>query len=154
MMDKRNNLSLCLNLKQLEAWAYNLGSKLKGVEVIELRGDVGSGKTTMTKAVVSGSGCMDNVTSPSFTIKNEYKAPRFAIYHFDFYRLNDAGLIKNQLEEDIDKTDRVIIIEWSDIINDVLPSNRMIISFEAVAKYKRQLNIAFPDSYYYLMKDE
>lgn len=151
-MNQLNSLKLSFNLEQLESWSQKLGSRLRGDELIELSGDIGSGKTTMTKAILLGAGSNDTVSSPSFTIKNEYRAAKFIVYHFDFYRLDDPGLIKNQLIEDIDKKNRVIIIEWSKIVSDVLSNDRVIINFQTLDINDRQLTINWPNKLNYLIK--
>ena len=74
-----------LNQDQFLMFGQKIGQKLKGGEVFELISDLGGGKTTLTKSIVKGSKSSDQVSSPSFTICNEYKALKFTIYHFDFF---------------------------------------------------------------------
>ncbi|MBX4191001.1 tRNA (adenosine(37)-N6)-threonylcarbamoyltransferase complex ATPase subunit type 1 TsaE, partial [Candidatus Saccharibacteria bacterium] len=66
-----------------------IGASLKGGEVIELRSDLGGGKTTFVRGLAAGAGSKANVTSPTFTLSRLYPAKNFSIHHFDFYRLND-----------------------------------------------------------------
>jgi tRNA threonylcarbamoyladenosine biosynthesis protein TsaE len=104
-----------------------LGSKLKGGEVVELISDLGGGKTTLATGIVAGAGSKDAAASPSFTISYLYSAPHFDIHHFDFYRLDQPGVVKLSLVEAISEKNDVIIIEWGDIVADILPESRITI---------------------------
>src|SRR4051794_32756276 len=80
---------------------YELGSKigagLRGGEVIELVSDMGGGKTTFVRGLARGVGYKGAVSSPSFTVRNEYKANKLTLYHYDFYRLSDPGILREEL---------------------------------------------------------
>jgi len=102
-----------------------LGSQLKGGEVIELRSDLGGGKTTFIRGLVRGTGSKANVTSPTFTLSRIYKAQKFDIHHFDFYRLSDPGILADQLAESVADDKVVVVVEWAQIVKDVLPDNRI-----------------------------
>lgn len=129
-----------------------IGAHLKGGEVIELASDLGSGKTTLVKGLALGAGSKEQVSSPSFTICNEYITPKFKIYHFDFYRLNDGGIISRELAEVINDQDAVIVIEWPDVIENILPIDRLIIKIETTKDDDRQLTITSPDKLTYLVE--
>ncbi|HUY53392.1 MAG TPA: tRNA (adenosine(37)-N6)-threonylcarbamoyltransferase complex ATPase subunit type 1 TsaE, partial [Candidatus Dormibacteraeota bacterium] len=73
--------------------AKKIGSKLKGGEVIELVGDLGSGKTTFVSGIALGAKSHDLVSSPTFVISKKYKTPTLEIYHFDLYRLDESEMI-------------------------------------------------------------
>lgn len=120
-----------------------IGKLLKGGEVIELVGDVGAGKTTLTKGIAIGLGVTDNVQSPSFTISRVYLArDDLQLAHYDFYRLSDAGLMANELDESINNTKTITIIEWGGIANDVLPEDRITIDISAPTESSRILDIS------------
>lgn len=131
-----------------------LGANLKGGEVIELISDLGGGKTTLTTGVVSGAGSEDLAASPSFTISYLYSAPHFNIHHFDFYRLSDPGVVKLSLAEAISEKNDVIIVEWGDIVADVLPEKRIIIKLKAVAEKQdsRLITIEAPENLNYMLE--
>jgi len=116
--------------------------------VVELRSDLGGGKTTFVRGLVKGAGSRDRVSSPTFTLSRIYKAKNFEIHHFDFYRLNDAGILAEQLSEAI-SDERVVVVEWADIVEDVLPAERLTIEFELTADSpdERRITIAYPDKY-------
>lgn len=128
-----------------------IGGRLKGGEVIELVSDVGGGKTTFTKGLVAGARSKDHVSSPTFTISNIYKCPHFAINHFDFYRLGEAGLMRHELEDVMQDPKTVIVVEWSDVVRHVLPDDRLTIQFTTTDETGRMLQIEFPESLAYLV---
>lgn len=106
-----------------------LGALLGGGEVIELAGDIGAGKTTFTKGVARGMKITDDVQSPTFTISRNYDAPGgLRLAHYDFYRLRDAGIMKMELDEAMHDPGIVTVIEWSDIVSDVLPADALRIA--------------------------
>lgn len=106
-----------------------LGALLGGGEVIELAGDIGAGKTTFTKGVARGMKITDDVQSPTFTISRNYYAPgSLRLAHYDFYRLRDAGIMKMELDEAMHDPGTVTVIEWSDIVSDVLPADALRIA--------------------------
>ena len=91
-------------------------------------GDMGTGKTTLIKALVKSLGCNDDVSSPTFSIVNEYSIADGLVYHFDFYRLNDEEEAYNFGIEDYLDSGAWLFIEWPDKIKNILknePSNRL-----------------------------
>jgi tRNA threonylcarbamoyladenosine biosynthesis protein TsaE len=118
-----------------------IGQKLRGGECIELASDVGGGKTTFVRGLAKGAGSKNHVSSPTFTISKVYKAPKFDIVHFDFYRLQEAGLIENEIEEAVYEPGTVIVVEWSDIIQHVLPEDRLVISIKSLGEHKREISL-------------
>ncbi len=120
-----------------------IGQILKGGQVIELVGDVGSGKTTLTKAIAVGLGVKTTVSSPSFTICCNYKcSDNLTLAHYDFYRLSDAGIMADEIRESINRRDVVTVIEWGEIVEDILPSNRITIKISALAEGSRIFDIS------------
>lgn len=113
--------------------AETIAGSLRGRSAcIELVGDVGAGKTTFTQYLVAGLGSDDHVTSPTFTLENVYKCSENVVHHFDLYRLQEAGLIPEEVREALEDTASIVIIEWADILheNSELPEDRLILSFE------------------------
>lgn len=112
------------------AFAELLGAHLSGGEVLELVGDVGSGKTTFTKGLAKGLAVEEDVQSPSFTISRTYPArDDLELHHYDFYRLPDPGIMRYDLMESTDDKRVVTVIEWAQTVADVLPEDRTIIGF-------------------------
>lgn len=126
----------------MKTFGARLGRALKGGECIELIGDVGSGKTTLTKGIAVGLAIDDTVQSPTFTINRTYDAPNgIRLSHYDFYRLSDPGIMSDELAESLTEPATVIVIEWGDIIGSVLPEDHMKISFDSPEETVRMLNI-------------
>ena len=100
--------------------------------VIELVGDVGTGKTTFTRGLATGLGVKEPVTSPSFTISKSYALPssKGHLIHYDFYRLPNPGLMSADLTDNLTDPDNIIVIEWGGSITNLLPKNH----------YKIQIN--------------
>jgi tRNA threonylcarbamoyladenosine biosynthesis protein TsaE len=124
-----------------------LGNRLSGGEVIELRSDLGGGKTTFVIGLAGGAGSQDRVSSPTFTLSRIYKAKKLEIHHFDFYRLSEPGILRDQLAESLDNPKAVVIVEWADIVKDVLPKDRFSIEFEPAAgsSEERCITISYPE---------
>lgn len=96
-------------------YGKKFGGALIGGEVVLLSGSLGSGKTAFTKGIALGLGINENVTSPSFSIMNEYIG-KIRLYHFDFYRIDDELEIEDLLEDYIYKIEGVTVIEWGEKI--------------------------------------
>lgn len=126
-----------------------LGQKLAGGEVLELRSDLGGGKTTFVKGLASGLKVSEDVSSPTFTIQQIYKAKDLSIYHYDFYRLqDDPGLVAEQLAENLNEANAVIIVEWAKPVKHLLPKQRFIIELQptAVSPDERKVTITYPEN--------
>ena len=100
---------------------------------------MGVGKTTLIKALVKALGSNDDVSSPTFSIVNEYKLNEQKIFHFDLYRINDLEEAYNFGIEDYLDSDNWIIIEWPDIIEPILSGDECVITLSIQSENKRQL---------------
>ena len=111
-------------------FAANLAAKSKPGDVYTLTGDLGVGKTVFAKGFAKGLGVTEPVTSPTFTIVQEYLSGRLPFFHFDVYRIADP----DEMEETgfYDYLDRggVVLIEWAELIEDILPFPRTSIKIE------------------------
>ena len=115
--------------EETEEVGYNIGKLLNGGEIICMVGDLGAGKTTMTKSLARGLEIEDYITSPTFTIVNEYEG-RLKLYHFDVYRIGDIEEMYDLGYEEYFYSDGVCIIEWSNLIEDILPKERITIEIK------------------------
>lgn len=105
--------------------------KISASAVIELIGDVGVGKTTFVRGLAEGLGVKEKVTSPSFTISKTYALKDGgSLVHYDFYRLNDAGLMMEDLVEKMDDENNIVIIEWADSVEEMLPEEHVTLEFK------------------------
>ncbi|KAB2860930.1 MAG: tRNA (adenosine(37)-N6)-threonylcarbamoyltransferase complex ATPase subunit type 1 TsaE [Exiguobacterium chiriqhucha] len=124
---------------ETQAVAEKLATLVKAGTVITLNGDLGAGKTTFTQGFGKGLGVTRNVNSPTFTIMKQYQG-RLPLYHMDVYRLEDTG-DDIGLEEYING-DGVAIVEWSNLIESSLPTERLAITIERIGDEERQLTFA------------
>lgn len=111
------------------ALAFNLASKLHVGDVVVLTGDLGSGKTKFVEGFLKFFNLDKEISSPTFTIVNEYKNDDINIYHFDVYRLSDSDEFYAIGGDEYFSTG-ICLIEWGEIIKDVLPENYIHITFE------------------------
>lgn len=117
--------------------AENLESEKFPNMVICLKGDLGSGKTVFTKGFANALGITDTITSPTFNIVKEYYTGEMPLFHMDVYRIDEADVEIDFAEYFVKKG--ISIIEWSDLIVDELPRERLEISFRIVGENKRVL---------------
>jgi tRNA threonylcarbamoyladenosine biosynthesis protein TsaE len=96
-------------------------------------------------------GVKDLVGSPSFTLSSEYKAGDLTLHHFDFYRLGEPGLMTNTISDVIGKPETVVAVEWADLIDTVLPSDRLSIRIRAIGDNSRHLKFSYPEHLTYLI---
>lgn len=99
-------------------------------DVVALIGDLGAGKTTLTKYIAEGLGVKEEITSPTFTIVNEYKSGRMPLYHFDAYRLENGIDMMDIGGDDYLYGDGLCVIEWADRIAEVLPDETYCVFME------------------------
>ncbi len=109
-------------------FAKNFASKLNNGDVLILSGDLGSGKTKFTEGLLSYFNLEDEISSPTFTIVNEYNKNDTNIYHFDVYRLEDSSEFYAIGGEEYFENG-ICIIEWGELIEDTLPKNYIKIDF-------------------------
>ena len=117
--------------------AQNLESEKFPNMVICLEGDLGSGKTVFTKGFAQALGIEENVTSPTFNIIKEYTSGEMPLYHMDVYRLD--GNISDIGLEDYYNKNGITIIEWSDLIKEFLPEERLDIKIKVIDEDTRTL---------------
>lgn len=110
--------------EQMARLGERLGEMLERGDVLCLSGDLGAGKTTLTKSIAQGLGVEDYVTSPSYTIVNEYEG-RLPLYHFDVYRINDIEEMYELGYEDYFYGTGVCVVEWAGMIEELLPEKRI-----------------------------
>ena len=139
----------CSNVIETQDFGSEFGVLLKGGEVIELRGDLGAGKTTFVRGLVRGLKSLDQVASPTYTLSKVYRG-RLRVHHFDFYRLTTPDFIIHELGEVMHEPDGVTIIEWADAVSKLLPEKRIVISITASGAEERSFTIELPEPFAYL----
>ncbi|MBQ7624154.1 MAG: tRNA (adenosine(37)-N6)-threonylcarbamoyltransferase complex ATPase subunit type 1 TsaE [Clostridia bacterium] len=127
----------------------DLGKELSplfsGVCVAALYGDLGAGKTAFVSGVAEGFSCMQRATSPTYTIVNEYYGKR-RICHFDMYRLSGADALFEIGWEDYLSSGALIIVEWSERIEEAIPENAVRIYFEKLSENSRRITVKIADT--------
>ena len=108
----------------------SLGNKAKPGEIFCINGDLGVGKTVFTQGFANGMGINEAVNSPTFTILQEYQSGRLPLYHFDVYRIADATEMEEIGYEDYFYGEGVCLIEWSELIREILPADITIITID------------------------
>jgi len=128
-----------------KAIAKKLASKLKTGDVIVLSGDLGSGKTKFTEGFLAFWNLENEISSPTFTIVNEYNSPEFNINHFDVYRLSDIDEFYAMGGMEYFENG-ISIIEWGEMIEDILPPHiKIVFEKDEENEDKRTLNIESTD---------
>jgi len=119
-----------------------IGASLAGHELIELVGDVGAGKTTFVRGLAQGMGVEETVQSPSFTISRVYDAAHGKrLAHYDFYRLEQAGIMADELSEVLHDSDTVVVVEWAGAVAEVLPRERLTMVITALGENERRITV-------------
>jgi tRNA threonylcarbamoyladenosine biosynthesis protein TsaE len=116
--------------EETRALGRELAEGLKAGDIVALIGDLGTGKTALTRYIAEALGVKEPVTSPTFTIVREHKDGRLPLYHFDVYRVYDPDELYEIGFEEYLFGGGVCIIEWADLIEDLLPAGTLIINIK------------------------
>ena len=114
--------------EETEALGASLAQELEPGAVLAFTGDLGAGKTAFVRGLARGLGCPGRVTSPTFTIVNEYEGGRLPLFHFDMYRLGSADELFDIGWEDYLARGGVCAVEWSERIDSALPPDALTVS--------------------------
>lgn len=111
------------SIEETTKLGFELGKLLNSGDIVCLTGDLGTGKTHITKGIAKGLDINDTITSPTFTIVNEYDSGRLKMNHFDVYRVSDPDEIYAIGFDDYIFSDAVSVIEWANYIEEILPED-------------------------------
>ena len=125
---------------QTEAVGAALGKALQPGAVIAYRGDLGAGKTAFTRGLARGLGCFEQVTSPTYTIVNEYLSGRMPLFHFDMYRLKSADDLWDIGWEDYLDRGGVCAVEWSENVVEAM-EDAVTVTIEKTGEESRRITI-------------
>ena len=117
-----------------------LGQALPAGSIIAYRGDLGAGKTAFTRGLAKGLGCGDSVTSPTYTIVNEYLSGRLPLFHFDMYRLRSSDDLWGIGWDDYLDRNGVCAVEWSENVDDAM-EDAIIVTIEKTGDDTRRITI-------------
>ena len=119
-----------MSAKETYGLGFEMGRKAQAGQVYTLVGDLGTGKTVFTKGMAAGLGIEEPVSSPTFTIVQVYEEGRLPFYHFDVYRIGDVEEMDEIGYEDYIYGDGVSLIEWANLIEEILPEHYTEIRIE------------------------
>ncbi len=125
---------------ETEAIGFALGETIKSGSIIAYRGDLGAGKTAFTRGLARGLGCKEIVTSPTYTIVNEYLGGRIPLFHFDMYRLRSSDDLFDIGWEDYLDRGGVCAVEWSENVDDAM-EDAVYITIEKLGGDSRRITI-------------
>ncbi|MBQ5648463.1 MAG: tRNA (adenosine(37)-N6)-threonylcarbamoyltransferase complex ATPase subunit type 1 TsaE [Alistipes sp.] len=131
------------SLDGLKEVAKEVINRLNGRNVVAFCGTMGAGKTTLISAIMEHLGSPDTVTSPTFALVNQYNtASDEAVYHFDFYRINRIEEVFDMGYEEYFYSGDLCLIEWPELIEDLLPEDAMVVRIEVLSPTERRFTIA------------
>lgn len=133
-----NNIEETINLGRI------IGEELNRGNIIALIGELGSGKTCITRGIARGMGISEefHITSPTFTLINEYPG-RIPLYHLDVYRLSGSGDLEDLGYEEYFYGKGAIVIEWADKIKDIIPPDSIFVYLKYLGEMKREIEISY-----------
>lgn len=131
----------CETEKQLPEAAEFVLREAKGVKVLLFDGTMGSGKTSLIKALCSKLGSQNHFSSPSFALVNEYKGASGKIYHFDLYRLNNTEELYDIGIEDYLDSGQYCLVEWPDLLKPLLEQDFLYVHIELLKNKARKISI-------------
>lgn len=134
IMYTSNNVNETIDL------SFEIAQYLKATDVIVLNGELGSGKTVFMQGIAKYFGVQDEVSSPTFTIVNEYLAKDTNIYHFDVYRLEDENQFMDTIGTEYFENG-ISIIEWGNIIKNILPKSAIYVDISKIDENIREICI-------------
>lgn len=124
---------------EAHAWGMELAPTLVAGDVIALCGNLGAGKTQITRGIVAGMNSQADVTSPTFTLVHEYLDGRLPVFHFDFYRMESAAEVIGVGWDEFLTEPGVIIVEWADMFPELLPPNTRWFHIETLPDGSRRV---------------
>ena len=131
------------SLDGLKEVAEEVISSLDGRNIVAFCGAMGAGKTTLISAIMEYLGSDDTVTSPTFALVNQYSsAAGDVVYHFDFYRINRIEEVFDMGYEEYFYSGDLCLIEWPELIEDLLPEDAMVVRIEVLSPTERHFTIA------------
>lgn len=119
-----------------------MAKKMKGGEVVCLSGELGSGKTTFTQGFLKALGAKGPYTSPTFLIMKQYKLKNKTVYHIDAYRVEEKDILNLGWEEITADKNNIVVVEWAERIEKIIPKNALWVKFEWVNEKERKIIFA------------
>ena len=124
---------------QTRTLGEQLAGRLQAGDVVILQGELGAGKSELTRGIAKGLGVTETVTSPSFTILNVYESGRCPLYHFDWYRLESADELYEMGLDEYLGGDGIAVVEWAERCPEALPEKTIRIRLETTGEESRRI---------------
>jgi tRNA threonylcarbamoyladenosine biosynthesis protein TsaE len=115
---------------ELRDWGRRFGRAAHAPLIVTISGELGSGKTTLVQAICAGYGVTDEVTSPTFALVHEYRAPRSPVHHLDLYRLDRPDQLDEIGWDELVTARAVVLVEWPERAGDRVPSGHISLSLQ------------------------
>jgi len=141
---QKNYSFIFKSVQETHAWGKRFGSLLQPGDVIALVGGLGTGKTTLTQSIAQGWGYREEVTSPTFSLVNEYRSRKGFLFHMDLYRLTAKELKHFEFEEYMQEG--ICVIEWADRARNRWPQKTLEIQLTTINNHQRQLKFIKPNA--------
>jgi tRNA threonylcarbamoyladenosine biosynthesis protein TsaE len=122
--------ALAMTEAELREWGRRFGRAAHAPLLVTIIGELGAGKTTLVQAICAGYGVTDEVTSPTFALVHEYRAPRSAVYHLDLYRLERPDQLDEIGWDEVVSARAVVLVEWPERAGDRLPPGHVTLSLQ------------------------
>ena len=139
---------------ETRALGRRLAAQLRPGDVLLLEGDLGAGKSELTRGIAAGLGISGPIASPSFTILNVYEDGRVPLYHFDWYRLRDAEELWEMGMEEYLSGDGVAVVEWPGQCPEAVPADALTISLRALSGNEREITFRAGGNFRQLQLEE
>jgi tRNA threonylcarbamoyl adenosine modification protein YjeE len=117
---------------ELRRWGEDLGKSINPPLLITLAGELGVGKTTLAQSICAGYGVIEEITSPTYALVQEYSAPRSAVFHIDLYRLDSPEQLTNLGWDEIVSARALVLVEWPERAGNRLPDDHLPIDIDYV----------------------
>jgi tRNA threonylcarbamoyladenosine biosynthesis protein TsaE len=117
---------------ELRHWGEELGRSISPPLIVTLTGELGVGKTTLAQAICSGYGVREEITSPTYALIHEYRAPKSAVFHIDLYRLESPDQLTNIGWDEIVSSRSLVLVEWPERAGSRLPDDHLPIDLDYV----------------------
>lgn len=135
----KEDIVIIKDKKETENFGRKLAENAEPGTVIALIGDLGTGKTALTKAIADGLGVAETITSPTFNIVRQYESGRIPLYHFDVYRIDDIDEMYELGYEEYFFGEGVCVVEWADMIEEIIPEDAIVIRMEYGEKEEERI---------------
>ena len=122
--------ALAMSESELREWGRKFGRSAHAPLVVTISGELGAGKTTLVQAICAGYGVTDEVTSPTFALVHEYRAPRSPVHHLDLYRLDRPDQLDEIAWDELVSARAVVLIEWPERAGDRVPAGHVSLTLQ------------------------